>query len=207
MNALLLAKAIDALNEAVGAGVKWLVLLAVIICTGNASMRYLFSIGSNAFLEAQWYLYGAVFMLYAGLALKRNQHVRIDILASRFSPRGLAWLDLAGALAFLFPVMGLMFYYSCAMALSSLVSGEVSNDAGGLIVWPAKMLMPIGFGLLLLQALSEVIKRVAFLRGQIEDPHPRSNALEDTTELEQTIKAIAEEKSLGMSAPREPQAK
>lgn len=194
-NALALTHAIDALNERVGAGVKWLVLLAVIICTGNATMRYAFSIGSNAFLEAQWYLYGAVFMLYSGLALKRNQHVRIDILASRLSPRGLACLDLAGALVFLFPVMGLMFYLSCAMAARSLMTGEVSNDAGGLILWPAKMLLPLGFGLLLLQATSEVIKRIAFLRGMIEDPHPRGNALDDTRELEESIKALAQQKS------------
>jgi TRAP-type mannitol/chloroaromatic compound transport system permease small subunit len=195
---LAFARGIDALNESVGAAVKWLVLLAVVICTGNATMRYAFSIGSNAFLEAQWYLYGAVFMLYSGLALKRNQHVRIDILASRLSPRGLAKLDLFGAIFFLFPAMGLVFYYSAAMAARSLLTGEVSNDAGGLILWPAKMLLPLGFGLLLLQALSEVIKRVAFLAGMIDDPHPRGNALDDTRELEESIKSIAQQKS---SAP------
>ncbi|HEU4621248.1 MAG TPA: TRAP transporter small permease subunit [Burkholderiaceae bacterium] len=191
---LFLSKAIDALNERVGAFVKWLILVAVIVCTANAIMRYAFNYSSNGFLEVQWYLYGAVFMLYGGLALRRNQHVRIDLIAGRFSPRGQAWLDLLGGLIFLLPVVLLMLYDSWGMAALAIVSGEMSSDPGGLIRWPAKILIPIGFLLLALQGFSEVIKRAAFLMGLIDDPTPRSNPLDDVTDLQEAVKEIAAEK-------------
>ncbi len=164
------ARAIDTLNERVGRAVYWLVLVAVLVSAGNALMRYTFNASSNAWLEIQWYLFSAIFLLAAGYALKHNAHVRIDVLAGRLSPRGHAFVDLFGALLFLMPMALIILYLSWPMVADSYVTQELSSDAGGLIRWPVKVLIPIGFSLLALQGLSEIIKRIAFLRGLIADP-------------------------------------
>lgn len=168
MNVLLkLARLIDAFTEAIGKTVGWLILLAVIICTINALMRYTFSMSSNAWLEIQWYLFAGVFMLAAAYTLRKNEHVRIDVITGHFSPRVQAWIDILGSLFFLLPLCLLMLDFSIPYALKSIQSQEMSQNAGGLIVWPARLLIPAGFALLTIQACSELIKRIAFLRGMI----------------------------------------
>ena len=162
---LAFARLIDYVNERVGRAVAWLVLVAVLVSTGNALMRYTFNVGSNAWLEIQWYLFSAVFLLAAGWALKRNAHVRIDVVASRLTPRAQAWVEIVGALLFLMPMALLILYLSWPMFVLSYTGHEVSSDAGGLVRWPVKLLMPVGFALLALQGVAETIKRFAFLRG------------------------------------------
>ena len=166
MNRLLaLARAIDALNERIGRAAMWLVLLATLISSGNAVMRYGFDLSSNAWLEIQWYLFALIFLLGAGYTLKHNGHVRIDILYGRFSPRLQAWVDLIGGLLFLLPLCGLMVWMGWGGFADSLTVNETSPDAGGLLRWPIKLAIPLGFALLLLQGVAEVIKRAAFLTG------------------------------------------
>jgi TRAP-type mannitol/chloroaromatic compound transport system permease small subunit len=166
MNRLLaVARAIDALNERIGRAAMWLVLLATLISSGNAVMRYGFDLSSNAWLEIQWYLFGLMFLLGAGYTLKHNGHVRIDILYGRFSPRMQAWVDLLGGLLFLLPLCGLMVWMGWGGFSDSLAVNETSPDAGGLLRWPIKLAIPLGFALLLLQGAAEVIKRAAFLTG------------------------------------------
>lgn len=166
MNFLLgLARRIDALNERVGHAVSWLVLVMVLISAGNAVSRKAFDLSSNAFLEIQWVLFAAVFLLGAGYTLKRNEHVRIDVLSGRFSPRTQAWMEICGGVFFLLPLLLIVLYFSWPYFINSLVSREWSSNPGGLILWPAKALIPVGFLLLLLQGLAETIKKIAFLRG------------------------------------------
>lgn len=167
---LRLSSWIDALNERVGRAVMWLVLAAVLISAGNAILRKALNIGSNAFLEIQWYLFAAVFMLGAGYTLLRNAHVRIDVLSGRLSKRANAWIDLAGLLLVLLPLCAILIELSWPLFQRAWVSGEMSQNAGGLIRWPVLLLMPAGFALLALQGLSEVVKRVAFLRGLRDEP-------------------------------------
>lgn len=167
---LTLSGLIDRLNAAVGRWVAWLVLAAVLISAGNAVVRKLLNTSSNAFLEIQWYLFAAVFLLVAGDTLRRQAHVRIDVLSSRLSPRAQAWIDIAGVLCFLWPLVVMVISLSWPIAARAYVTGEMSNNAGGLIRWPVLMLLPLGFALLGLQGLSELIKRVAWLRGLIADP-------------------------------------
>jgi TRAP-type mannitol/chloroaromatic compound transport system permease small subunit len=169
-SALALARAIDALNGCVGRTVSWLVLAAVLVSAGNALTRYGLDVSSNAWLELQWYLFSAIFLLAAGWTLERNAHVRIDVLSARWSERARAWIDLAGAMVFLMPMALLVLYFSWPMFVQSYVGHEISSDAGGLVRWPVKLLIPGGFALLALQGVSEVIKRVAFLRGIANDP-------------------------------------
>lgn len=183
MNALLaLSRAIDALNERVGRLVTWLVLAAVIVSSVNAVVRKAFDMSSNAYLEAQWYMFSAIFLLCAAWTLLRNEHIRIDIVVGRFSRRTQTWIDVFGTLFFLLPMVLLVLYESIPWAMRALQSGEVSPSAGGLILWPAKVLVPIGFTLLLLQGISELIKRIAFLRGQ--GPDPTAKVLEKAAEQE-----------------------
>ncbi|NOT17702.1 MAG: TRAP transporter small permease subunit [Sulfuriferula sp.] len=164
MGALLkLADLIDALNERVGQSVKWLVLLVTLISAGNALVRYTLGVSSNAGLEIQWYLFGAVFLLAAGYTLKHNAHVRIDFIYGRLSKRGQAWLDVLGTLLFLLPFTALIIWFSWDMFLLAWQSAEMSPDAGGLLRWPAKLLIPVGFVLLALQGLAELIKNAAVL--------------------------------------------
>ena len=163
-----LSRAIDSLNEKIASAVSWALLAAVLICAGNALIRYTFNISSNAWLEIQWYLYGAMFMLASAYTLKRDEHVRIDVIVGRFSKRTQVWIDIAGFLLFLLPVSLLILWYSIPFAYISYVSGEMSSNAGGLIVWPAKLLIPVAFALIVLQGVSEILKRVAFLAGRID---------------------------------------
>ncbi|HYM02289.1 MAG TPA: TRAP transporter small permease subunit [Stellaceae bacterium] len=161
---------IDRLNERVGHLVYWLILVSVIVSSGNATIRYIFDRSSNAWLELQWYLFSAVFLLGAGYTLLHNQHVRIDIIIGRLSPRSRAWIDLLGGIFFLLPMAILIMRLSWPQFIESFMRNEYSADAGGLLRWPARLLVPVGFFLLVLQGLSEIIKRIAFLRGLIPDP-------------------------------------
>ena len=163
---LALARWIDAVNERVGRAVTWLVLAATLISAANALARYGLNLSSNAWLEIQWYLFGAIVLLAAGYTLKHNGHVRIDVIYGRFSARAQAWIDLLGALLFLLPLCGLMVWLSWPGFVESLQSGETSPDAGGLLRWPVRLLIPLGFALLGLQGISEAIKRIAFLGGK-----------------------------------------
>lgn len=165
---LSLSKYIDALNERIGLGISWALLLAVLICSGNALVRYTFNTSSNAWLEIQWYLFGAIFLLAASYTLRRNEHVRIDVIVGRFSKRTQVWIDVFGFIFFLLPATLLILYFAVPFAWESVRNQEVSSNAGGLIVWPAKILIPIGFLLLTLQGISELIKRVGFLKGQVD---------------------------------------
>lgn len=168
---LALSRLIDVINEKIGNAVSWCLLLAVIICSGNAFIRYLFNYSSNAWLEIQWYLYAAVFLLAAPHTLKRDEHVRIDVIVSRFSKRTQVWIDVLGFIFFLFPATLLIVYMAWPFALDSIKSCvdacENSSNAGGLVLWPAKILIPIGFLLMTLQGISELIKRIAYLQGKI----------------------------------------
>jgi len=167
---LLCSALIDRLNEWIGRSVRWLILAMVVICTATAMMRYLFNVGSNAWLEVQWYLFAAVFLLGAGDTLRRNEHIRIDIIAQKLSRRAQVWIDIIGTLLFLAPMATIIIVLSWPMVMASLAQGEMSSDAGGLLRWPVKLLIPVGFGLLLLQGLSELIKKAGILTGHYPDP-------------------------------------
>lgn len=170
---LALSRTIDAINERIGQWVYWLVLVTVLISAANATVRKLFNYSSNSFLEIQWYLFSAIFLFCAGYTLKHNEHVRIDIITSRFSARVRAAIDIFGTLFFLMPLAVLILYLSWPVFVEAYTRGEVSTNAGGLIIWPARLLIPIGFALLLAQGVSELIKRVAFLYGLIPDPNEK----------------------------------
>jgi TRAP-type mannitol/chloroaromatic compound transport system permease small subunit len=170
MNLLLaISRAIDKTNALIGRSVAWLILIAVLVSAGNAVSRKAFAISSNAFLELQWYLYGAAFMLAAAYTLLRNEHVRIDVVSSLLPARIRNWIDLFGHIFFLSPFVFAMAYLSWPFFLSSFRSGEVSGNAGGLILWPAKFLVLAGFVLLAAQAISEITKRALIIAGQIPD--------------------------------------
>ena len=158
---------VDALNEWIGRAVSWLGLAAVLICTASALARYALNIGSNAWLEMQWYLNAAVWLLVAAWALKRNIHVRIDVIAGRLSPRTQAWIDIVGAVLMLLPAVTIIAWYSYPSLINSWHVQEYSSDPGGLIRWPVRILIPAAFTLLGLQGISEIIKRAAFLRGEL----------------------------------------
>ncbi|PKO83129.1 MAG: sugar transporter [Betaproteobacteria bacterium HGW-Betaproteobacteria-11] len=164
------SRLIDTLNARLGHSLPWLILFAVLVAAGNALVRRIFQLSSNALLEIQWYLFAAVFLLGAGHALLGNAHVRIDILSARLSPRARNWIDVFGIVFFLIPFCLILILMSWPLAVNAWASGEMSQNAGGLVRWPVWLLLPMGFGLLLLQALSELIKRIAFLRGLGGDP-------------------------------------
>lgn len=166
---LALSRLIDALNECVGRALCWLVLATALISAGNAASRYLFRLSSNAFLEVQWYLFSGIFLLLAGYTLKHNAHVRIDLVSSHFSPRTRAWIDVFGGLCMLLPVCLIILWHSWDMFLNSFQVNETSPDAGGLLRWPIKLVIPLGFLLLVAQACSETIKRIAFLSGVADE--------------------------------------
>jgi TRAP-type mannitol/chloroaromatic compound transport system permease small subunit len=169
---LTLSHWIDRLNEAIGKAVGWLILAAVLLSAGNAVMRKALNMSSNALLEMQWYLYGAAFLLAAAYTLKQNEHIRIDIVYGALSRRAQHWIDLLGHVFFLMPFVVLMDLFFLPYVLNSFRSGELSNNAGGLILWPAKSLLLAGFVLLTLQGVSEIIKKVAVMRGVMADPNP-----------------------------------
>lgn len=181
MQALLaFSRIIDAINTTIGKAAGWLILAAVAISAGNALIRKILGTSSNAWLELQWYLFGAVFMLCAGYTLLKDAHVRIDIVALQFSKRKRDWADVIGHILFLLPLCALMLYEGIPFFLRSLASSEYSGNPGGLILWPAKLLVPLGFALLALQGLSELIKRIAIMRGLIEDPAEAAETAEAT---------------------------
>jgi len=168
MNTLItVSRLIDALNERVGRAALWLVLVTTLISAANAVSRYAFNLSSNAWLEIQWYLFAALFLLAAGYTLRHNGHVRIDVLYARLGAHTRAWIDLLGSVLFLLPLCLLMAWLSWPAFVDALTHGEVSPDAGGLLRWPVRLLIPLGFALLALQGLSEIIKRIAFLRGRL----------------------------------------
>ncbi len=190
MNALLgLARAVDALNQRVGRFVYWLVLAAVLISAGNAIIRKTFNTSSNAWLEIQWYLFAAVFLLGAGHVLLLNEHVRIDVIASRLKRRTQVWIDVVGLLVFVLPLCVYVVALTIPITWTAYVTGEMSTNAGGLVRWPSYLMMPIGFVLLGLQSLSELIKRVAFLRGLAPDPAPSKTKSDEELLLEDIRKA------------------
>ena len=171
MSSLLsLSRLIDRCTDHLGRWLYWLILIAVLISASNAAVRKTFNVSSNAFLEIQWYLFSAIFLLAAGYTLLRNEHVRIDVVTGRLSKRAQAWIDIFGTIFFLLPMAILIGWLSWPIFVDTFQRHEVSTNAGGLIIWPARLLMPIGFLLLAIQGISEVIKRVAFLEGMIPDP-------------------------------------
>lgn len=172
MTALLkLSRAIDFINERLGKTVAWAIVVAILVSSINAIIRRFFGVSSNSWLELQWYLFGAVFMLCSPWTLKANEHIRIDIITNMMSKRKRDWIDLLGHLFFLFPFVTLMVWLCFPYFIQSYRSGEVSSNAGGLAIWPAKGLILVGFVLLWLQWLSELIKRIAIMRGLIPDEH------------------------------------
>ena len=188
MNALLaLSRAIDAVTERVGRIVYWLVLVVVLISAANASVRKLFNYSSNAYLEIQWYLFSVIFLFGAGYTLLRNDHVRIDIIQGRLSPRAQNWIDVVGIVLFLWPMSIIIMWLSWPLFVDSFARNEVSTNAGGLIVWPARLMVPIGFALLLMQSVSELIKRIAFLRGRITNPLEKHHGRSAEEELAEEI--------------------
>jgi TRAP-type mannitol/chloroaromatic compound transport system permease small subunit len=198
MNTLLKASTlIDAFSERVGRTVIWLVLAAVLISAGNAIVRKAFNTSSNALLEIQWYLFSAVFLLGAGYAFLKNAHVRIDFISNHLSPRVRNIIDIVGILVFLGPLCILLIKLSWPLFVNAWTSGEMSQNAGGLIRWPVMLMIPAGMALLLLQAASELIKRFAFLRGALPDPlgHGEEPSIEDelAREIEEHAKHVQEE--------------
>ncbi|UCI19684.1 TRAP transporter small permease subunit [Mesorhizobium sp. B2-1-8] len=187
---LALSRAIDRANEFIGKSVSWLILLAILVSAANAVIRKAFDTSSNAWLELQWYLFGGAFMLAAAYTLKQNEHIRIDIVYGLFSRRVQHRIDLFGHVFFLMPFVTLMVFYFVPYVSLSFHSGEMSTNAGGLIVWPAKAILLVGFFLLALQGISEIIKKIAIMRGIMEDPNPFISVHEQA-ELE--AKALAEE--------------
>ena len=167
---LALSRAIDAVNERIGRLVYWCVLIMVLVSAANAISRYALSIASNAWLELQWYLFSAVFLLCSGYTLLHNEHIRIDVVAASLSRRKQIWIDIFGTAFFLLPIAVYMMWSSWPVFMNAWTSGEISGSAGGLVRWPARLLVPVGFFLLTLQGISELIKRFAYLRGLIPDP-------------------------------------
>ena len=176
MNGLLaLSRGIDRVNTVIGRSAAWLILLAIFVSAINAVVRKVFSVSSNAYLELQWYLYGAAFLLAAAYTLLENEHIRIDIVYGAFSRRVQHWIDLLGTIFFLMPVVLLTLYFVWPWLRRSYLTGEVSMNAGGLILWPAKALLFAGFVLLFFQGISEIIKKIAVMRGLIPDPFPATS--------------------------------
>ena len=200
MNLLLtLSRIIDGATERIGRTIYWLVLVAVLISAANAVVRKAFNYSSNSFLEIQWYLFSLIFLFCAGYALKHNDHVRIDIITGRMSARVRAMIDIFGTLFFLLPMANLIMVLSWPVFHDAWTRNEVSTNAGGLIIWPARLMVPTGFFLLIVQAISEIIKRIAFLKGLVPDPSEKHVVKTPEEELAEEIlrargeRAIAEE--------------
>jgi TRAP-type mannitol/chloroaromatic compound transport system permease small subunit len=196
------SRAIDRVTEVIGRSVIWLILLAVLVSAGNALSRKLFNLSSNAWLEMQWYLYGAAFLLASANTLQQNEHIRIDIFYGSRSRRTQHWIDLLGHVFFLLPFVAIMSWMLVPYALQAVRSGQVSTNAGGLLIWPARALLAAGFILLTFQALSEIVKKIAVMRGVIDDPTPFISAhqaaeLEGAALAAEVARLAAEDRKAG----------
>ena len=189
------SKAVDWLNAQLGKYVIWLILASTVISAVNAVVRKVFDMSSNAFLEIQWYLFAASFLIAAGYTLLNGEHVKIDVVSSRLSKRAQIWIDIIGFAFFLTPMCLAILYYGVPFFLQGYRSGEISGNAGGLIRWPVYAMIPLGFSLLLLQGWSELIKRLAFLQGLIEDPTIKKVEKTAEEELAEAIRLLAESKN------------
>ena len=196
MNGLLkFSRGVDWLNTQVGKYVIWLILASTVISGINAVVRKAFDISSNAYLEVQWYLFAASFLLAAGFTLLNGEHVKIDVVSGRLSKRAQIWIDVFGFVAFLTPVCLAVLWYGIPFFIKGFQSGEMSSNAGGLIRWPVYLMMPLGFALLLLQGLSELIKRLAFLQGLIDDPTAKKVEKTAEEELAESIRNLTQSKN------------
>jgi TRAP-type mannitol/chloroaromatic compound transport system permease small subunit len=199
MQALLaVSRGIDRVTAFIGKAVIWLILLAVLVSAGNAFSRKLFNLSSNAWLELQWYLFGAAFMGAAAYTLQQNEHIRIDVFYASRSRKTQHWIDLLGHVFFLLPFAALMAWLLWPYTVQAFTSGQISTNAGGLIIWPARAILLVGFVMLVLQALAEIIKKIAVMQGLIEDPHPfisaQDQALKEVEELAAEVQAATEVK-------------
>jgi TRAP-type mannitol/chloroaromatic compound transport system permease small subunit len=198
---LRLSQLIDRFTAWVGRWVAWLVLAAVLISAINASVRKIFNTSSNAYLEIQWYLFAAVFLLAAGYTLLRQEHVKIDVVSGRFSKRTQIWIDIVGLVFFVFPLVFTVVRLSLPLVIRAYEMNEYSSNAGGLIRWPVFAILPLGFLLLGIQAVSELIKRVAFLRGLIPDPTRKVQAKSAEEELADLLqKEVAEREKAALAS-------
>ncbi len=182
------AALIDGINERVGKAATWLVLIVVVISAGNAVMRYGINWSSNGLLEIQWYMFSGIFLLCAGYVFLKNEHIRIDVVAGRFSARTQNWIDVFGILVFLLPMALLTMYLSWPVFMNAWHTGEGSPNPGGLIRWPVRLLMPVGFLLLTLQAFSELVKRLAFVTGNGPNPLEKVKGPSAEEQLAEEIK-------------------
>lgn len=189
---LRLSSLIDRLNTVVGKSVTWLTLIVVLVSAINAVVRKVFGVSSNYWLELQWYLFGAIFLLAAGYTFFVNEHVRVDALAERFPPRVQVWIDIIGVIFFLLPATLLIFWLSIPFFEQSYVLNELSSNTGGMIRWPVKLLIPVGFFLLALAGVSHLIKCIGFLRGACLNPLRASGGLSAEEQLAQEIREIAQ---------------
>ena len=198
---LTLSRLIDRMSEFIGKWLAWLVLAAVLISALNASVRKAFNTSSNAYLEIQWYLFAAVFLLAAGYTLLRQEHVKIDVISGHFSKRTQIWIDIIGLTCFVLPLVWVVIHLSLPLAIRAYQMNEYSSNAGGLIRWPVFAMLPLGFLLLGLQAVSELIKRIAFLRGLIPDPTRKGQARSAEEELAEFLlqKEVAEREKAAMA--------
>ena len=201
MQALLkISRAVDWLNSQVGKHVIWLILASTVISAVNAAVRKAFNVSSNAYLEVQWYLFAASFLLASAYTLLNGEHVKIDVIYSRWSKRTQIWIDVLGFTFFLLPFCAAVLWFSIPFFLQGYRSNELSPSAGGLILWPVYAMMPLGFFLLLLQGISELIKRLAFLQGLIPDPTLKKVEKTAEEELAEAIQKLAEEKAAKANA-------
>jgi len=210
MQALLaLSRGIDWITEKLGRALCWLLLAAVVISTVNAITRKAFSLSSNAYLEAQWYLFAVIFMLGAGYVFLHDQHVRIDVFSSRLKRRTQVWIDVVGIVVFLLPLCVFVVWTALPSVMTAIETQEVSASPGGLIRWPLYMLVPVGFSLLAIQSFSELVKRLAYLTGHGPDPHAKPEAtgeelmLEDL-QREAEARNVQDDFSAGTALPADP---
>lgn len=196
MHALLkLSNLVDRVNSLVGRYVIWLILASTVISAVNAVVRKAFNMSSNAYLEVQWYLFAASFLLASAYTLLNGEHVKIDVVSSRMSKRAQIWIDVIGFFFFLLPFCIAILWFSIPFFIKGFNSGEMSSNAGGLLRWPVYLMMPLGFGLLMLQGISELIKRLAYLQGLIDDPTAKKVEKTAEEELAEAIQRLAEEKA------------
>ena len=201
MHALLkISKTVDWINTQIGKNVIWLILASTVISAVNAAVRKAFNVSSNAYLEVQWYLFAAAFLLASAYTLLNGEHVKIDVIYSRWSKRTQIWIDVLGFIFFLLPFCTAVLWFGVPFFLQGYRSNELSPSAGGLILWPVYAMMPLGFFLLMLQGISELIKRIAFLQGLIPDPTLKKIEKTAEEELAEAIQKLAEEKAAKANA-------